>query len=291
MKVGILVTPQTTLGSREVLQAIGPAVEERDLASLWVAEHTVHFSEYTSTYPYSKDGKWPSGASWQFMEPFAMLTYLAATTERVRLGTGICVLPQRNPVHAAKAATTVDRLSHGRFDFGIGVGWLQEEFEALDAPFEKRGGRCDAYVDIMKKLWTQPFADHHSEFYDLENCGQDPRPIQTPHPPLHFGGESLAAARRVAELGNGWFGYLVRPEEVEGRVQRLVEQLEMRGRGRSDIEVSISPRGLGLTRATFEAYEAAGVDQLIVPIVSDEVSALKAELDGIAEAAAPLAVS
>lgn len=291
MKVGILVTPQTTLGPRDLLTAIGPSIEERGFASIWVAEHTVHFEEYSSKYPYSKDGKWPSGASWQFMEPFAMLTYLAATTERVRLGTGICILPQRNPVHTAKQATTLDRLSHGRFDFGIGVGWLREEFEAVNAPFPNRAGRTRAYIDIMKQLWTQPIAEHHSDFYQLEPCFQDPKPIQSPHPPLHFGGESLPALKRVADLGAGWFGYLVRPAEVPEKIAELTTLLEERGRSRSDIEVSVSPRGLGLTRDKVEQYEAVGVDQLIVPVVSSDLSSLKAELDGIAEATQAPAVA
>lgn len=287
MKLGILVTPQVSLGSRELLQAVGPAIEERNFASAWVAEHTVQFDDYTSKYPYSRDGKWPSGASWQFMEPFAMLTYLAATTERVRLGTGICVLPQRNPVHTAKQVTTLDRLSHGRFDFGIGVGWLKEEFDALAAPFPKRADRCRAYIDVMKKLWQESVVDYHSDFYTLKGCMQEPKPVQTPHPPLHFGGESRPALNRVADLGAGWFGYLVKPDAAAEKIKELTALLEERGRSRSDIQVSVSPRGLGLTRDKLEEYQAAGVDQLIIPVVSTDISSLLNELDGIAAASEP----
>src|SRR4029450_2591091 len=130
----------------EVMRAVGEEAEERGFESLWVAEHVVLFDEYDSAYPYDTSGRFPAAGAPGLREPFTALTYLAAVTERIRLGTGICLVPQRNPVYTAKAVTDVDALSAGRVDFGVGVGWLREEFEALGVPFERRGRRTDEYL-------------------------------------------------------------------------------------------------------------------------------------------------
>jgi probable F420-dependent oxidoreductase len=127
------------------------------------------------------------------------LAFLAAHTARVRLGTGICLVPQRNPVYTAKEVATVDWLSGGRFDFGVGVGWLAEEFRALDVAFERRGDRCREYLDVMRRLWCDSVSAFAGSFYDLPASRQYPKPVQQPHPPICFGGESDAAMRRVAD--------------------------------------------------------------------------------------------
>ena len=145
------------------------------------------------------------------VEPFATMAFLAAVTTNVRLGTGVLLVPQRNPVYTAKSVTTVDWLSNGRVDLGIGVGWLAEEFAALGVPFEHRGERCDEYLAVMRSLWTDEVSTFHGSFYDLPPARQFPKPVQQPHPPIHVGGESNAALRRAARLTEGWYGYNLDP--------------------------------------------------------------------------------
>ena len=174
---------------------------------MWVAEHVVLFDDYRSAYPYAANGRIPAPPESGMLEPFTALAFLAAVTKTLRLGTGICLLPQRNPVYTAKEAANVDFLSGGRLDLGIGVGWLAEEFRAVAAPFEHRGARCRSYVEVMRALWCDAVSEYKDEFYELPACRMYPKPVQRPHPPLHFGGESDAALRRVADLGQGWYGF------------------------------------------------------------------------------------
>ena len=197
MKIGLFAPLGNGNATAGVLRTLGREAEARGFESIWVAEHVVLFDEYESQYPYSPDGKFPGGADTGLLEPLTALTYLAAVTDRIRLGTGICLVPQRNPVYTAKQVVDLDALSGGRVDFGVGVGWLAEEFEAVAAPFERRGARCDEYLQVMKTLWTDELSEHHGELYDLPACKMYPKPVQQPHPPIHVGGESAAAPPTV----------------------------------------------------------------------------------------------
>ena len=136
MKVGVFVPIGTLNANPEFVRTLGTALEERGFESVWVAEHIVLFDEYESQYPYADNGRFPGGGDTGLLEPLTALSYLAAVTDTVRLGTGICLVPQRNPVYTAKQVVDVDVLSGGRVDFGVGVGWLREEFEAVAMPFE-----------------------------------------------------------------------------------------------------------------------------------------------------------
>ena len=154
MKVGVFPPFANPFCTPEHVSAVGRAVDERGFSSLWVAEHVVLFDEYASQYPYLESGRFPARPDVGLVEPFATMAFLAAVTTNVRLGTGVLLVPQRNPVYTAKSVTTVDWLSNGRVDLGIGVGWLAEEFAALGVPFEHRGERCDEYLAVMRSLWT-----------------------------------------------------------------------------------------------------------------------------------------
>jgi probable F420-dependent oxidoreductase len=199
-----------------------------------------------------------------YPDPLDLLAFVAAATTRIRLGTGICLVPQRNPVYTAKQVATVDFLSGGRLDFGVGIGWLAEEFAALGAPFERRAQRTRAYLDVMRRLWCDPVSSYEGEFYHLPPSRQFPKPVQQPHPPIHFGGESNAALRRVADLGQGWFGYGLTPAEAAERVQHLRGLLEQRGRRIDEVEISIAPNVREVDANMVEGYQRAGVNQLIV---------------------------
>lgn len=235
--------------------------------SVWAPEHVLLFDEYESRYPYTADGRLRAGSgdAGGVLEPLNLLAFVAAATTRIRLGTGICLVPQRNPVYTAKEVATVDYLSGGRVDFGVGIGWLAEEFAALGVPFERRAQRTRAYLEVMKRLWCDPVSSCDGEFYSLPPSRQYPKPLQQPHPPIHFGGESDAALRRVADIGQGWYGFSLDPEGAAERVQRLRGLLEQRGRAPEDVFVSVTPSVAQLDGEALAAYRRAGVDQLIIP--------------------------
>ncbi len=285
MKVGLFAPFTNPSATAEYIQAIGAGAEERGFDSIWVAEHVVLFDEYASQYPYAADGRIPVPTESGMLDPFPALSFLAACTKTIRLGTGICLLPQRNPVYTAKEAATVDWMSNGRLDLGIGVGWLEEEYAALGVPFERRGARCRAYIDVLKTLWCDDVSEYEGEFYSLPATRQFPKPIQQPHPPIHFGGESDAALRRVADLGQGWYGFNQTAEQVTERIAKLTSMLEKRGRSRDEIEVSICPYLLGASPEIIEGYEAAGVDRVILLAASANTEAIPGALDGLAQLA------
>ncbi len=237
---------------------------------------------YASKYPYSEDGRFPAAGEVGILEPFNALSFLAACTKTVRLGTGIVLVPQRNPVYTAKEAATVDWMSNGRLDFGVGVGWLKEEFDVLGVPFERRGARCREYLAVMKSLWCDPVSQYEGEFYRLPPCRQYPKPIQQPHPPIHFGGESTPALKRVADLGQGWYGYNLDPAAAKERIGKLEELLRERGRSRSEIKVSICTYLRPATLDLVKEYRDAGVDQVIVLTMATNTEELEQVLDMLA---------
>jgi probable F420-dependent oxidoreductase len=283
MRIGLFAALANPFATPEYLNALGPAAEARGFHSIWVAEHVVLFDQYASKYPYAADGRIPAGGDSGMLEPFTTLSFLAASTSRIRLGTGICLVPQRNPVYTAKDVAAVDWLSNGRFDFGVGVGWLAEEFAACGVPFERRGARTMEYLRAMQALWTEPVSSHRGEFYAFEPLRQNPKPIQTPHPPIHFGGESDAALRRVADLGQGWYGYDLEPEQAKARIADLTRLLERRGRKRGDVIVSVCPYLRPPSLDLVERYRDAGVDQVIVFAVAGNADGLRASLDALAK--------
>lgn len=286
MQVGIFAPLANPFATPEYIRTLGAAAEERDFDSIWVAEHVVLFDEYESRYPYAADGKIPVGGESGILDPLVSLSYLAACTSKIRLGTGICLVPQRNPVYTAKEAATVDWMSNGRLDLGIGVGWLQEEYQALGVPFERRGERCRAYIDVLRTLWCDPVSKHESEFYSLPPTRQFPKPVQQPHPPIHFGGESGPALRRVADLGQGWFGFNLDPDELAEKIRRLETMLEKRGRKRADVQVSVCPYMRGADEDILLRYRDAGADRVILTAASMSKDDLVPMLDGLADMAA-----
>jgi probable F420-dependent oxidoreductase len=289
MRLGVFLPFATPLADGPFLRAVGEAAEGAGFDSLWVAEHVVLFDEYASKYPYAADGRIPAGGDSGILEPFGALAYLAACTSKIRLGTGICLVPQRNPVYTAKEAANVDWLSGGRLDLGVGVGWLAEEFRAVGVPFERRGERCVSYLEVMKRLWCDAVSEYKDEFYELPACRQYPKPVQKPHPPIHFGGESDAALRRVAQIGQGWYGFNVEPEELGERLETLDELLAKRGRRRADVQITVSPYLREMTPKKLEAYRRAGADQVILFAFARDAAGARARLAQLGEEYLPTA--
>lgn len=282
MRIGLFTPLLDPFGTPEYVHALGAAVEARGFASMWVPEHALLFDDYASAYPYSADGRLPGGVEMGMFEPWAALSFLAAVTSTVRLGTGICLVPQRNPVYLAKEVATVDFLSGGRVDLGIGVGWLAEEFAALNVPFEGRGARTDAYLEVMRTLWCDEVSEYRGEHYDLPPSRCYPKPVQRPHPPIFVGGESEAALRRVARHGQGWLAFSQSPADIASGVARIGAHAEEHGRSPDEIRVVACPYLQPCDPDVARAYRDAGVDELVLLVMAPVVAMLDPVLDDLA---------
>jgi probable F420-dependent oxidoreductase len=204
MKVGIMFANVVFFGTPEGAQALAKAAEDSGVESLWTVEHVVVPEGYASPYPYSPTGKMPGDERAPIPDPLAWLSYMGALTTNVRLATGILILPQRNPVVLAKECATIDVLSSGRLTLGIGIGWLQEEFDAIGVPFDERMGRTDEYVAALRALWSEN-ETHHGRFSNFENARSYPKPVQEGGVPIVVGGHTKGAARRAGRIGDGFF--------------------------------------------------------------------------------------
>jgi probable F420-dependent oxidoreductase len=282
MRIGIFAPLASPIATASYVRALAEGAEQRNFHSIWLGEHVVLFDDYSSRYPYSPDGRIPAGGENGLLDPLAALGFLAAATRRIRIGTAVVLVPQRNPVYTAKEIATLDVLSGGRVDFGVGVGWLAEEFKALGVPFERRGSRCREYLRLMQALWRDPVSQFRGDFYELPACRQFPKPVQKPHPPIHFGGESDAALRRVAELGQGWHPFHQEPQFLAQRIATLEKMLNERGRKRSQIEVTICSYLRPISLDLVKRYRDAGADQVTVMPLAGDVPGLEKALDALA---------
>jgi probable F420-dependent oxidoreductase len=287
MKIGTFSTFMSPICTPQMIGEFAQSAESIGLDSLWMGEHVVLFDQTESPYPGSATGKLPVPEGGGMLDTVATFGYLAACTKTLRFGTGITLLPQRNPVYTAKEFTTLDWLTQGRIDFGIGVGWCKEEVIACGYNFNDRGKRCDEILQMMKQLWTEPVAEFHGEFYDLAPCRMDPKPVQKPHIPIIVGGHSSAGFRRAAKYGNGWYGFQMDLVATAQVTLQLDAALAKEGRNRDDFHLVITPP-YQVTADMVKGYEDLGVDQLIVHLGSQKpqrISARLVELESLIEAA------
>lgn len=240
------------------------AAEALGFDSAWVQEHVVFPAQMPSTYPYSEDGSPGVGPRTPLIDPWIALTTVANATETLRLASNVYVLPLRSPFVTARAAVTLDRLSGGRLSFGVGVGWLEPEYDAMGVPWKSRGSRMDETIEILRRLWSEETIAHQGEHFRFDAVCFEPKPLQKPSIPLHIGGESGPAMRRAARVGDGWImTYLGTPEEVAGKTGKLQALRDEHGRGELPFEITGSvPRDVSVD--TLHAYQEAGVDRVIV---------------------------
>ena len=222
--------------------------------------------------------------------PALNLAFLAPLTRRIRLGTGVLLGSQRNPVHSAKLAASIDHLSGGRLDLGLGVGWVREEFDALGVPFQERGPRSDECIALMRALWEQDPSRYTGRLFSLPPSRHFPKPLQRPLP-LHIGGHSDAALRRAARSGNGWYGFDLAPEIFSERVRKLHEELAAAGRTRGELRLSICPFRQRVDADLLARYRDAGADQVILSAMDVHPEAPTRQLDDYADALLPAARS
>ena len=290
MKLGLFPPLSAPVATPEYITTVTQAAESIGYHSIWAPEHVVLFAEHeASRYPYNPDGQIGVPPSAGILDPFQVLTFIAGATKTIRIGTGIALVPQRNPVYTAKAAASLDWLSGGRFNFGIGIGWLREEFAAVQVPWPRRAQRTAEYVEVMKRLWMDEESSFEGEFYSLKAAWQFPKPIQQPHPPLYFGGETDAALRRVASIGDGWFGYSHDPESAKERLAVLDRLLAENGRSRSEIRVLIAPFRHRATPQMLEEFAALGADEVILNVGARQAEDMVGRMESLAEELLPTA--
>lgn len=292
MKFGIMFASTGPFASAEGAAAMATNADRCGIESIWSVEHVVIPDGYQSQYPYSDSGKIPGADDADIPDPLIWLAYAAGITSQVRLATGILIVPQRNPVVLAKECATLDKLSNGRFDLGIGVGWLEEEFNALGLPFDDRGQRTDDYVAAMRALWTQDKASYDGKFASFKNAIQRPQPVEPSGVPIVVGGHSKAAARRAGRLGDGFFPISAGQEELVGLLDLMKETAAEHGRDGDAITVTVgswSPRRDHIDKV--KKLEQLGVDRLIVAPPTGNIEKLPEAIEQLAEKIAPVARS
>lgn len=267
MKIGI-VPINVGVPNGQRLAALAKKAEAVGLESIWTFEHVVVPVDYASRYPYSAEGKMGAKPETNFVDPLVAIAFAAGKTSTLRFGTGINILPQANPVFLAKQAASIDFVSDGRFMLGLGTGWLREEFDALSAPFERRGARFDDYIEAMKKVWSGEIVEHDGEFVKLSGFKSYPLPVQKPHMPLIIGGTSAPAYRRVAKHGDGWFAPSANIEQLKAQLKDLRAACKALGRPPESVEITaLWPFSIEGS-ASLAAYEDLGVSRLVAPLTA-----------------------
>jgi probable F420-dependent oxidoreductase len=235
MKFGLAFASSIGVDATSALDVCRRA-EAAGFESLWGGEHVILPSTIASKYPYSADGKIPAEPDTPIPDPLIWLAFAAAAAPKMRLGTCILIVPQRNPVVLAKELATLDTLSGGRVELGIGVGWLREEFDALGVPWERRGARNDEYIGAMRALWKGPHASFRGEFVSFEPVTCSPRPVNGSIP-IIVGGDTDAAIDRVVRLADGYFPGEGDFERLRALVGKLRAAAERAGRDPASIEI------------------------------------------------------
>jgi probable F420-dependent oxidoreductase len=277
MKIGM----NTRVSSRSLdVAVVAQRAEALGFESLWLPEHGVMPVHVTTRYQGSSDGGIPPSMS-DMGDPFIGLARASAVTKTLKLGTGICLVPEHNPLLLAKEIATLDHLSNGRFLFGIGAGWLREETEIMGGDFPHRWSQTGEAVLVMKELWTKDEVEFHGKFYDFPAVRSSPKPYQKPHPPIFLGGSAKNVFKRVVAWGDGWIPTRATPEDVKKGRATLDELATAAGRAPNSIEITVY--GEDGDPEMLKRFEEAGADRVIVRLQTTEGDAALAELERMAE--------
>ena len=275
MHVGLFGINMNFLANPSWASRVAQHAESLGFESLWTGEHVV--------LPEPREAPSPAEPETPMLHPPAQLAYLAAVTENIKLATGITLIAQRNPVVLAKEIGSLDVLCNGRLLFGIGAGYLHQEFAALGVDFASRGARTDEYIDAMRALWNQPHPEFAGNFVSFSGIQAQPRPVQAGGPPIIVGGASPAAFRRAITHGNGWYGFAMDVATAGKCVEtlKLAEARHQRGDGLGELSISITPPKPP-TKAMLEDYAALGVHRLIPMLGFYDENNILSALDNLA---------
>ena len=229
MKFGICLPIRLSLEAKDNVE-IAKAAENLGIDSIWVSDHVVMPEKHLGSF------------SEVFYDPLMLLSYIAAETSSIKLGTSVIILPYRNPVVIAKMIATLDVLSEGRVICGVGPGWMKEEYAALSVPYDKRGTRTNEYICAIKELWVNDDPSFEGEFCSFSNIKFYPKPVQKPHPPIFIAGASDYAIKRAVELGDGWQPTWVSSEDVKDGIFKLETMASEMGRDLSNFTYSVRNR-------------------------------------------------
>lgn len=284
MKIGIVPINVGGPETAERMVKTAQYAEAAGIESVWTFEHVVVPTEYASIYPYSRDGKMPLSPETWFVDPLISLAHVAAATKTIRLGTGVNIFPQANPMMFAKQVASLDVLSGGRVELGLGIGWLAEEYEAMGTPFKRRGARFDDYLAAVRKVWTGDIVEHRSEFLSWHDFKSYPLPAQQPHPPILIGGTTTQTLRRVVETAQGWYAPSDSEKHLREKLGELRTLAEEAGRPFESIEVSTSWR-VGRRPDALSMFEDLGIARIVAMLTSTGDGDPRAAIDTIAEKA------
>ena len=260
---------------------IAAKAEALGFESIWLPEHPVMPVNPASRYPGSADGAIPDYMS-DMADPYIALARASAVTQRIKLGTGITLIPERNPLVLAGAIATLDRFSGGRFLLGIGTGWLREETEIMGGDFDHRWTQAREAVEVMRALWTEDAAEYHGQYYDFPPVQCNPKPAQAGGPPVILGGNARNVFRRVARWGDGWMPTGATPEQIAAGRAAIDELAEAGGRDPADIGITVF--GQPADRELIGRFAAAGAGRVIVRLPDTTTAAALDEVERIAEA-------
>ena len=299
------------MASPENLRTLAQRAESLGFDSVWVSDHIILPRKVDSFYPYAADGVATFRPDEDYYDPLATLNFLAGCTQKIRLGTHVLILPYRNPVLTAKMLSTLDVLSGGRVILGAGVGWMEEEFQALGLDtYAQRGAVTDEYIQLFKELWTKDNPEFHGEHYQLSESGFQPKPVQKPHPPIWIGGHTNPAIRRAAKYGDGWMPIglrppaILEPEELAEKIARLRRLTVRAGRPEDAVSLCFSTgvtfdNSPGATRrmmsgraeqiaADLRQYQDLGVRNFILGFPGDSVATLDEAMEQFSKQVMPL---
>ena len=276
MKLGLMFVNSGPFSNPTLLAHLATTAERCGIESLWTVEHVVIPENYQSPYPYSSSGKIPGGEDVSIPDPLLPLTFIAALTKKVKLATGVLILPQRHPLYVAKEVATLDALSNGRAILGIGSGWLKEEFDSLGLDFHARGARTDESIKAMRALWSDGASSFHGKHFNFGPVKCYPKPVQKGGVPIHIGGHSPAAARRAGRYGDGFFPALGEIPKLKELFALMKSEAEKAGRNPASIELST----MGRPRVDdLKALQDIGVSRVVIAPPAFDAEGLTRGLD------------
>ena len=274
MKLGLFGIGSGGWANPDVARSAALHAEASGIESLWTGEHVV--------LPDPRQAPSPAEPDFAMLHPSTSLAFLAGITRKVKLGTGIVLIAQRNPVVLAKEMASLDVVSQGRLLLGIGAGYLHQEFAALGVEFSQRGARTDEAIEVMRALWNQPKPSFKGRFYNFADIRAEPRPVQPGGPPIIVGGTSDAALRRSLKYAQGWYGFALNVEQTAGVLARLkaLSNEVTRPSELGELEISVTP-GLRLDQASVNAFADLGVHRLIPMMPQDTQASVLKQIDSL----------